>query len=207
MDEIVRDAMAKWPDVPAVFGWLSLSARANWLLHPRGDATEGSTGEAITNGQILTFIARNYASDPLGRWFFQNGPQRVYVRIDAAPLIIYVDDATGILRTHLGKDIQDISHWWIDGEGRLFISSEQGPGLVIDKDLPRLIDKLTTRDGQTVGQWWSESDESSTEVLDPTGSFRVCSKPALLTRLDTNIVLGEALGFCANPKASTDCQM
>ncbi|XOT98625.1 DUF2946 family protein, partial [Alcaligenes pakistanensis] len=34
------------------------------------------------------FFNRNYQADEKGRWFIQNGPQRVYVRLDAAPLIV-----------------------------------------------------------------------------------------------------------------------
>ena len=32
MDETVIRAMAKWPDVPAVWGWLSLDRRGVWKL-------------------------------------------------------------------------------------------------------------------------------------------------------------------------------
>lgn len=85
MDDDVKAALVRWPNVPAVAGWLSLDGRGRWHLHPQGDAAEGGPGESITNTQILAFIERNYEHDDQGRWFFQNGPQRVYVRIDAAP--------------------------------------------------------------------------------------------------------------------------
>ena len=32
MDEMVVRSMAKWPDVPDVYGWLSLDRRGNWLI-------------------------------------------------------------------------------------------------------------------------------------------------------------------------------
>jgi hypothetical protein len=32
MDEAVRQALARWPDVPDCFGWLSLSRRGEWQL-------------------------------------------------------------------------------------------------------------------------------------------------------------------------------
>ena len=69
VDAVVLRAMAKWPNVPAVFGWLSLDRRGRWLLR----------GEPIGNAAARQFISRNYQSDPHGRWFFQNGPQRVFV--------------------------------------------------------------------------------------------------------------------------------
>ena len=30
MDDIVKQAMAKWPNVPHCYGWLGLDARGNW---------------------------------------------------------------------------------------------------------------------------------------------------------------------------------
>ena len=36
------------------------------------------------------FIARNYEADEHGRWFFQNGPQRVFVDLELAPLVLGV---------------------------------------------------------------------------------------------------------------------
>ena len=32
MDEIVRAAIAKWPNVPHCYGWLALDARGNWRM-------------------------------------------------------------------------------------------------------------------------------------------------------------------------------
>ncbi|HET8728586.1 MAG TPA: DUF2946 family protein, partial [Alphaproteobacteria bacterium] len=32
MDESVLRAMTKWPNVPAVYGWLQLDQRGNWLI-------------------------------------------------------------------------------------------------------------------------------------------------------------------------------
>mgnify|MGYP003344108236 FL=1 len=82
MDEIVRQAMAKWPNVPAVHGWLALDRRGNWLIK----------GETISNAQINEFIARNYTHDEAGRWFFQNGPQRVFVELAYTPMVYGVPD-------------------------------------------------------------------------------------------------------------------
>jgi hypothetical protein len=44
-------------------------------------------GDVIKHAALNAFIARNYASDADGRYFFQNGPQRVYVNLDATPWI------------------------------------------------------------------------------------------------------------------------
>ncbi len=88
MDQAVLDALQRWPDVPAVYGWLSLDKRGRWRLHP-----DQGAAQAITNPQILAFMDRNYAADAAGCWFFQNGPQRVYVDLLGAPYILRLDDS------------------------------------------------------------------------------------------------------------------
>ena len=201
MDEAVLDAITKWPDVPAVYGWLSLTARGQWRLHPQGDAIDGGPGESITNEQILSFIARNYDCDDAKQWFFQNGPQRVYVRLDAAPLIISVDDAHGVLSTHIGTDIAHIFGWFIDEHGQLFARTEQGPGLILDKDLPRLVEDLQNEQGLSLAQWWAETSETETTLSDVTKRFSCCQTPAKLARIKSDTSAATALGFCANPGA------
>ena len=42
MDDIVKQAMAKWPDVPNVYGWLSLDRRGVWRI--KGDAVTNTDG-------------------------------------------------------------------------------------------------------------------------------------------------------------------
>ena len=75
MEDWVLRALAKWPDVPALFGWLSLDRRGRWYVR----------GEPISRPQIIDTIGRNYAADEQGRWYFQNGPQRGYVSCETAP--------------------------------------------------------------------------------------------------------------------------
>ena len=77
MDEIVKQGMAKWPNVPSVYGWLGLDRRGHWLIK----------GERIANTIVADFIGRNYERDDRGRWFFQNGPQRVFIALDYTPFV------------------------------------------------------------------------------------------------------------------------
>src|SRR3546814_756452 len=128
MDENVIAAMARWPDVPDVFGWLSLTERGQWRLHPQGDAllpvgvagNGCSPGQAITSPPILHFIDRNYAADTHGRWYFQNGPQRVYVRLDAAPSILHTSGPADELpfRPHTRLDAADVTGRGAHKEGK-----------------------------------------------------------------------------------------
>jgi len=77
MDAMVLAAMAKWPNVPAVYGWLRLDARGQWWLD----------GTRIEHAGLLDFLQRNYARDGQGRYYVQNGPQKVYVELGAAPFV------------------------------------------------------------------------------------------------------------------------
>ena len=89
MDEIVAAALKKWPNVPHCYAWLALDARGDWYM--RDDRIQAAgpfprvKGSRIDHEKLREFIARNYACDDSGAWFFQNGPQRVYVELEAAP--------------------------------------------------------------------------------------------------------------------------
>src|SRR4051812_21585169 len=138
MDDIVKQGMAKWPNVPAVYGWLSLDRRGNWLIK----------GERISNPIVSEFIARNYEHDDRGRWFFQNGPQRVFISLDYTPFIYRLiwdanPAAVQRLETHTKRAVSDINSVWIDDAGVVLIESEHGIGSVDDRDLERLLAAFT----------------------------------------------------------------
>ena len=139
MDEMVIRAMAKWPDVPAVWGWLSLDRRGTWRLK----------GEPIPNRAAVEFIARNYASDGHGRWFFQNGPQRVFVDLAYTPWVYFLD-GRGTLVTHTGLECGTVEGAWIDEAGSMILLGEPGPGVVDDRDLMTLSDGLVDEHGDAV---------------------------------------------------------
>ena len=124
MDEIVLRSMAKWPDVPDVYGWLFLDRRGNWLLK----------GERIGNAALRDFISRNYASDAEGRWFFQNGPQRVFVELAYMPLVVHFEGDA--LFDHCGRPFER-EEMLLDDEGSLLMRGKSGPGLLDDRDLGR----------------------------------------------------------------------
>jgi hypothetical protein len=138
MDEIVLRGMAKWPNVPAVYGWLSLDRRGHWLLK----------GDRVSNPGIVDFFGRNYSHDDTGRWFLQNGPQRVYVALDYTPYIYRVAPATGTalsVAAHSGATTGDTRTAYIDDAGQMLLDTTLGIGLVHDTDLELLIPRF--RDG------------------------------------------------------------
>jgi hypothetical protein len=132
MDDIVLRGMAKWPNVPAVYGWLSLDRRGQWLIK----------GERISNPLVTEFIGRNYARDERGCWYFQNGPQRVFVTLDYAPVVYRIVSPAGsplALEAHNGKPVSTVAGAWIDENGAALLETEYGIGAVHDRDLDRLL--------------------------------------------------------------------
>ena len=127
MDPIVARAMARWPDVPAVYGWLALDRRGNWLIK----------AERITHQAMREFIARNYEGDDAGRWYFQNGPQRVYVTLAYTPLVVHYEGDT--LVDHCGRPFAARVNY-VDDEGSVVLAGEPGIALLDDRDLLRFAD-------------------------------------------------------------------
>ena len=135
MDDIVAAALRKWPHVPHVHGWLGLDARGQWWLRDAAVQAAGpfpaSRGSVVDHRRLADFIGRNYAADANGDWYFQNGPQRVYVELEAAPWVWRLEPAAGgvTLRAHTGAGASRRSVW-LDERGRLFVDTDLGFGLV-----------------------------------------------------------------------------
>ncbi len=154
MDDIVIRAMAKWPNVPVVFGWLALDRRGQWSIKsasPGGSAAAAARFEPVTNPKLIEFIGRNYAHDEQGRWYFQNGPQRVYVDLAYTPLVYRIASAHPLsLETHTGAPCAALQSAWMDEAGDLLLVTEHGPGLLLDRDLPRGLEALAYADGHAL---------------------------------------------------------
>ena len=127
MDAAVARAMAKWPNVPAVYGWLGLDRRGNWRIKD----------QKIGNPGLREFIARNYQPDEKGRWYFQNGPQRVYVTLAYTPLVAHYEG--DLLFDHCGRPLR-MSAAYVDDEGSVLIAGGEGIALLDDRDLVRIAD-------------------------------------------------------------------
>lgn len=171
MDDDVIAAMARWPNVPAVCGWLSLDRRGRWRLHPLGDADAGGPGEPISNPKILAFMDRNYVRDESGRWYFQNGPQRVFVRIDGAPLALRATGDGAKLTTHTGQDVTQVTAWYADEAGCLYAATEKGPGVIDDRDMAAVLAAFELPDGRNVldapPAWLAEPDSATLQAAAP----------------------------------------
>ena len=87
MDEQVLRSLVKWPNVPDCYGWLGLDRRGQWRMRDEFTQQNHLPGQVIVHQALNEFISRNYARDTQGRYFFQNGPQRVFITLDATPWI------------------------------------------------------------------------------------------------------------------------
>jgi hypothetical protein len=98
-------------------------------------------GSRIDHDKLKAFVERNYEADAAGRWFFQNGPQRVYVQLEAAPWVwrlqwpaVADDAATPRVTSHTGRAAVARSVW-LDDEGRLYLDTGIGFGIVHSQDM------------------------------------------------------------------------
>jgi hypothetical protein len=140
MDEIVRAALRKWPNVPHCYGWLGLDVRGQWFMRDERIQAAGAfpqvKGSRIDHPKLLDFIGRNYEHDDAGSWFFQNGPQRVYVQLEAAPWVWRLDPGGDSSRLRSHTDVAaTFESAYVDEHGRLYAATDRGLGIVHTQDM------------------------------------------------------------------------
>lgn len=144
MDDIVRQAMAKWPHVPDCFGWLGLDARGNWFMRDdrvqAGGPFPQAKGSLLRHDKLIEFIQRNYEADDQGRWYFQNGPQRVFVELEAAPLVARLQD-DGRIVAHTGWPLA-LRATLLDELGHLYLDTDRGLALVHTQDMVTAAERI-----------------------------------------------------------------
>ncbi|MDH4478842.1 MAG: DUF2946 family protein [Rhodoferax sp.] len=144
MDDIVKQAMAKWPNVPDCYGWLGLDARGNWYMRDdRAQASgafasgrPGAKGSMLQHAKLIEFIERNYSGDQEGCWFFQNGPQRVFVELEATPHIWRINE-NGLITSNAGQ-CAEFERCLMDENGWAYMQTSAGFGLVHTQDVDAL---------------------------------------------------------------------
>lgn len=150
MDDIVKQALAKWPNVPACYGWLGLDARGHWYLRDDEAQAAGrfpqSKGSLLEHEKLIAFIERNYESDTQGQWFFQNGPQRVYVELEVTPWVWRVQAGDFAVTSHTGR-VAEVHECLVDAQGRVYLATDLGLGLVHTLDVGIAAEALEA------GQW------------------------------------------------------
>jgi hypothetical protein len=156
MDPIVLAAMNKWPNVPAVFGWLRLDARGGWWLR----------GQRLQHPAICAFFDRNYAADSAGRYYVQNGPQRVYVSLDKAPYVARRHAAGWSLSPGGREGAARCA--WLTPEGDVLLDVDGELALVDDRDLAAWVELA-------MPDWDGDPAAMPTELPQPEGPVRFAS--------------------------------
>lgn len=152
MDEIVKQALAKWPNVPACTGWLGLDARGQWWMRDAPTQARGSfqagcaagdvgmKGSQLKHDKLIAFIQRNYGVDARGFAWFQNGPQRVFVELEAAPYCLRLHEdgriyaTAGSSQSENGEQaITQIQSAWLDENGHLYLAFAHTAGLALGR--------------------------------------------------------------------------
>lgn len=133
-------AIAKWPNVPACYDWLSLDRRGDWRLQ----------GERVTHRGLIEFMNRQYGSDASGRWFVQNGPQRVFVALAGTPWILRRDGDAFV--SHTGQPADTVKAIYLDEGGSIVLETDLGIGLLDDRELAAFLAECRDPDGQPAGE-------------------------------------------------------
>lgn len=169
MDEIVKQAMAKWPNVPHCYGWLALDARGAWRMRDERAQALQLPGDKINNPALLAFINRNYTHDEQGCWYFQNGPQRVYVSLEATPYIARTDPSQGFV-LHTGETLNEIDRTWMTETGHLLLESGEKIAMVDDRDMAQCLSLLhfgeEAVDDEQLLAWLRQQDNSDSLILE-----------------------------------------
>lgn len=147
MDDIVKQAMAKWPNVPHCYGWLALDARGGWRMRDEAAQQAGSAGDKLTNAALVAFINRNYQHDERGNWYFQNGPQRVYVNLEATPFIARTDPQQGLV-VQTGKALTEVERVYLSDAGAVLFEAGDVLAQLDDRDVAQVLGQLQL-DGRT----------------------------------------------------------
>jgi hypothetical protein len=193
MDDIVIQAMAKWPNVPHCYGWLLLDARGNWRMRDERTQHLNLPGDKLANPALVGFIVRNYLCDERGNWYFQNGPQRVYLNLETTPFVARTDPVQGFM-LHTGAALGAIEHAYITEAGELILQSGDVVAQLDDRDVAQVLAQLRL-DGAAV------SDEALLAWLEHAGN------PAQLTLNGTPVnrlardTVPERFGFHRQPAA------
>lgn len=177
-------AIAKWPNVPACYEWLSLDRRGDWRLQ----------GERVTHRGLIDFLNGHYAIGEDGCCYVQNGPQRVYVDLAYTPWIFRRSDDG--FTTHTGQPSGAIHRLLLDEEGNLLLDTSTGIGLLDDRDLAGLLGQITDQAGQAI------ADSAWLAVLDgaPCPGWHWRGIPLFAT---THQAIVEAYRFTPAPRLAT----
>jgi Protein of unknown function (DUF2946) len=198
MDDIVRQALAKWPNVPSCTGWLMLDRRGNWRMRDEAAQASGAPGTPIRHEALLGFINRNYDADERGQWFFQNGPQRVYVELGYTPWVVRLsadDDGTLALQDQAGGAFGPAAVF-VDEEGGVLFADHVADAAAADNSPRARIAVLHDHDLEIFANHATLADDSLS------GEFRWNNQAVLPLQAIRRGEVAARFGFVASPAAN-----
>lgn len=155
MDAAVIASMTKWPNVPDCYGWLHLDAQGRWLM---GEKTDTQSPSIVAHEGLKGFMNRNYvqpsSSPHAGCWALQNGPQRVWVSLALAPLIVRLH--AGIAMAHTEQVLQ-IKQVLLADDGVVYFVTQLGPGALESASMFTFSQGLAQ---STAGMVWQQSPDA-----------------------------------------------
>ena len=100
----------------------------------------GAKGSLLRHEKLIDFIQRNYEADDQGCWYFQNGPQKVYIELEATPHVWRLSDDFEV-HSQTGSVVK-ADRCLLDETGHVYLSTANGLGLVHTLDVGRLANAL-----------------------------------------------------------------
>ena len=201
MDAIVQQALAKWPNVPHCYGWLALDARGAWRMRDAQAQQHNLAGDKLAHTALIGFINRNYAHDPQGRWYFQNGPQRVYVNLEACPYIARTDPIQGFV-LQSGEPLTAIDAVWLSDTGQLLLQSGDRVAQLDDRDLAQCMPALRMHGAPVTDEdlmaWVTGHDQ---EQIPAARLTFTCDGTQHVVRRIAQAAIADQFGFVREPQA------
>ena len=128
----------------------------------------------MSNAVIVDFINRNYAHDAVGCWYFQNGPQRVFVAIDYTPFVYRLDaphpGAPPRIVSHTGLAVTRVEVSWIYEAAVMLLATELAADMRDARGLDRLLPCFTDESGTALTE---DIIAETTERLQAGGDTRL----------------------------------
>ncbi len=157
MDDIVKAALAKWPNVPHCHGWLALDARGDWYMRDdrvqaagpfpqvKGSRIEHEQAARVHRSQLRGATSRVPGSSRTGRSGSMSSSRRRRGSGDCSPWkrvashCVGHTDAPARYRAAL-----------LDEHGRVFVATDLGLGLVHSLDIETAAEMIES------GRWLLE---------------------------------------------------
>jgi hypothetical protein len=123
LDPTIISAIAKWPGVPFCYGWLFLDRRGSFRIRNEYSQKHHLPGEIIKHKGLCDTIRKNICIDSHKQFFFQNGPQRVYLSLAYCPYVVrLIPDQKNlwVLQNHLSEEISP-TRCFLDEKGNILL--------------------------------------------------------------------------------------